>query len=111
MFKTDIYIALKTAPIPIFYAEDCMHAALEKAAWRVTDIYFFCMLYIRLTNRLKNICMLTDIYMLNSIYALSIYTAWSMEFFYDCWCIHAASVYILLNLWSYLRNQESLCKL
>ena len=87
MFKTDIYIALKTAPIPIsgssipiFYAEDCMHAALEKAAWRVTDIYF-CMLYIRLTNILKNICMLIDICMLNGIYALSIYTACSLETF------------------------------
>ena len=34
--------------------------------------------------------MLTNIYMLNGIYALSIYTAWSLEFFYDCWCIHAA---------------------
>ena len=52
VFKTDIYIALKTAPIPIsgsgipiFYAEDCMHAALEKAAWRVTDIYFLYAVY------------------------------------------------------------------
>ena len=26
--------------------------------------------------------------MLNGIYALSIYTAWSLEIFYDCWCIH-----------------------
>ena len=34
--------------------------------------------------------MLTDIYMLNGIYALNIYTAWSLEIFYDCWCIHAA---------------------
>ena len=34
--------------------------------------------------------MLTDIYMLNGIYALSIYTAWSLEFFM------IAGVYMLL---------------
>ena len=45
--------------------------------------------------------------MLNGIYALSIYAAWSLEFFYDCWYIHAASVYMLLNLWSCLRIKRA----
>ena len=76
--------------------------------WRimydVTDIYHAdWLIYWRIY-----ICWL----MLNGIYALSIYTAWSLETFlwllvYTCWCLLPE---MLLNLWRCLRNQESLCK-